>query len=37
MSKPHNRSYLLDILDCAEQINLFMKGISLNEFDKDLM
>lgn len=36
MSKLHDDSYLLDILDSAEQIKIFTDGISIDEFEKDL-
>ncbi|HXH30825.1 MAG TPA: HepT-like ribonuclease domain-containing protein [Bacteriovoracaceae bacterium] len=36
MSKLHDDSYLLDILDSAEQIKLFTENLSINEFEQDL-
>jgi uncharacterized protein with HEPN domain len=36
MSKPHDDSYLLDILDSAEQIKIFTDNMSIDEFEKDL-
>lgn len=37
MSKQHDDSYLLDILDSAEQIKKFTENKSVEEFEKDLM
>ncbi|HXH76808.1 MAG TPA: HepT-like ribonuclease domain-containing protein [Bacteriovoracaceae bacterium] len=36
MSKLHDNSYLLDILDSAEQIKLFTENLNIDEFEKDL-
>jgi uncharacterized protein with HEPN domain len=36
MSKLHDDSYLLDILDSAEQIKIFTDSMSIDEFEKDL-
>ncbi len=36
MSKLHDDSYLLDILDSAEQIKIFTDDMSIDEFEKDL-
>ena len=36
MSKLHDDSYLLDILDSAEQIKLFTENLTSDEFEKDL-
>ena len=36
MSKLHDDSYLLDILDSAEQIKIFTAEINIDEFEKDL-
>lgn len=37
MSKQHDKSYLLDILDSAEQIKKFTENKNVEEFEKDLM
>lgn len=37
MSKLHDDSYLLDILDSAEQIKKFTENKSAEDFEKDLM
>jgi uncharacterized protein with HEPN domain len=36
MSKLHDDSYLLDILDSAEQIKIFTDDMNIDEFEKDL-
>jgi uncharacterized protein with HEPN domain len=36
MSKLHDDSYLIDILDSAEQIKLFTENLTVDEFEKDL-